>query len=327
MANPYDRLMTSIRPHVPGAIDNAIIQELFMTCRDFLRRSGVWVENIEFTLEPNQNTATISAVAGRFERLAQVSINGQPISGARMAGPNAVMVPYPPNSTTTYYASMVMVVSDPLDADSFPIMPVELIERYTEELMFGVLSKMLSQQSKPYTNLSLAQYYQQKFTSSTSRAKNDFRGNYTDGVQNWTYPQFFATEKYGAGVSSFSGGGGGSGGAIGPEGPTGPQGPVGPQGPAGSMGPMGPDGATGPQGPAGPQGAIGPQGPAGTTDYNGLTNLPTLGTASAEDVAHFLLADGSNLLTALNIVAASLPTSLPSAPNKFWNNGGMVSIS
>ena len=48
----------------------------------------------------------------------------------------------------------------------------------------------------------------------------------------------------------------------------------------GVQGPAGADGAAGAQGPAGPDG---PQGPPGTTDYNALTNLPTLGNAAAKN--------------------------------------------
>ncbi len=68
-------------------------------------------------------------------------------------------------------------------------------------------------------------------------------------------------------------------GERGPQGPTGPQGIQGLQGPRGDAGPQGergPQGATGETGPQGPQGDPGPAGPAGTTDYNDLTNKPTI---------------------------------------------------
>ena len=31
MATPFDRLITTIRPHLPGAVDEAIRQELFVS--------------------------------------------------------------------------------------------------------------------------------------------------------------------------------------------------------------------------------------------------------------------------------------------------------
>lgn len=86
-------------------------------------------------------------------------------------------------------------------------------------------------------------------------------------------------------------------GAIGPQGPiglTGAQGPQGIQGeqgiqgPAGIQGPKGDTGEQGVQGPKGDAGAageVGPQGPAGTpgtTDYNELTNKPTIPTDTGD---------------------------------------------
>ena len=101
-------------------------------------------------------------------------------------------------------------------------------------------------------------------------------------------------------------------GDVGPQGPQGPIGLTGPQGPKGDTGEQGPKGETGaqgeqglqgpqgekgdkgdkgdkgeqgevgpmgPQGPQGEQGPVGPQGPAGsggTTDYNSLTNKPSI---------------------------------------------------
>ena len=68
-------------------------------------------------------------------------------------------------------------------------------------------------------------------------------------------------------------------GATGPQGPKGETGATGATGPAGATGPQGPQGERGLQGPQGVQGQAGPQGPqgpAGTTNYNDLTNKPTI---------------------------------------------------
>lgn len=74
-------------------------------------------------------------------------------------------------------------------------------------------------------------------------------------------------------------------GPTGPQGPQGIQGQTGPQGPRGlkgDTGEAGPKGDTGATGPQGPKGETGPQGPAGTTDYNQLTNKPTIPTAVSQ---------------------------------------------
>jgi hypothetical protein len=82
----------------------------------------------------------------------------------------------------------------------------------------------------------------------------------------------------------------GAAGAQGPIGNTGPSGEVGPQGPIGNTGATGAAGAKGDKGDTGDTGAQGATGPAGTTDFNDLSNKPTLGTAAAQDSTAFAAA-------------------------------------
>ena len=77
----------------------------------------------------------------------------------------------------------------------------------------------------------------------------------------------------------------GADGAPGPAGPQGDPGPTGATGPAGPQGDQGPAGAKGDQGDPGPKGDTGDTGPAGTTTWAGITDKPTLGTASPLNVA------------------------------------------
>lgn len=65
-------------------------------------------------------------------------------------------------------------------------------------------------------------------------------------------------------------------------GPQGPQGDKGDKGDTGAAGPAGADGASGAQGPQGNKGDTGATGVPGTTDYNALTNKPTIPTTAAQ---------------------------------------------
>lgn len=55
----------------------------------------------------------------------------------------------------------------------------------------------------------------------------------------------------------------------------------------------------------------------------------TAGTVAAGDDSRIVNAvqPGAPLLAALEAIIPLLPTSLPGSPNKFWNNGGLLSIS
>lgn len=192
MATPFDRLMTTIRPHLPGAIDEAIRQELFMTCLQFFKDSDAWQEALDIVLAPGETSADVFPYAGRINRLMSVLDDGRGIRGAIMPVIGTVVLPFPANTQSTYQAVCSITVADPLTRDAYPIVPYELVERYTEELMHGILSRMMAQPSKPYTNVSLAQFYMTKFRSGISRAKNANKIGNTAGSQAWTYPQTFA---------------------------------------------------------------------------------------------------------------------------------------
>lgn len=191
MSTPFKRLMDTIRPHLPGAIDDAIRQELYMVCLDFFKRSNVWREDIEFTLRTGKRTAYIMPMAGKIERLLHVTKDGYPIRGAYLQGPEEIQLPFESSSDTKYVATVVLRVADPVSRDAYPIVPYEIVERYTEELMHGILARMLSQQSKPYTNLSLAQFHLQQFRGGISRARMGRDTGDTMNSSNWVFPRSF----------------------------------------------------------------------------------------------------------------------------------------
>lgn len=195
MATPFDRIMLTARSHLPGALDDAMRQELFMACNEFFRRSNAWQEHIDFTLKPNCLTADIQPFAGRIERLLYVMSGGAFVRGAVMSDLVAgkIRMRSPVNTPTNYTAIVALTVSDPVTREAFPIVPQEIITRYNEELFHGLLARMMAQPSKPYTNMTLAQFYMTKFNSGAARALNAVKTGDTLGSQRWSFPQTFAT--------------------------------------------------------------------------------------------------------------------------------------
>lgn len=194
MATPFDRLMDTIRPHLPGAHDNAIRQELFMACNDFFKKSNVWREELDFTLVAGVRIAEVMPFTGRIERLmGVVDDTGQYISGATMPDVSSglVVMPFEAGADTPYKAIVALTVSDPVTRDAYPIVPHDIVARYTDELMHGTLARMMAQQSKPYTNIALGQFYLVKFNGGVARAKNAMNTGNTYGSQNWRFPQTF----------------------------------------------------------------------------------------------------------------------------------------
>ena len=191
MASPFDRLMDTARPHLPGAIDTAIKQELFMVCHTFFNMSDTWREDIDFVSVAGSKEADVMPFAGRILRLLSVEQNGVPVRGATMKNvmDGIISLPYEAGGADNYKAKVSLTVTDPASRDAYPIIPYEIAQRYQDVLLHGLLAHMLAQPSKPYTNLSLAQFYLLKFKGGSARAKNETKVGSTQGSQVWTFPQ------------------------------------------------------------------------------------------------------------------------------------------
>lgn len=190
----FQRLMDTARPHLPGAVDNAVLQELFLVCDEFFKKSQAWREGIEFTVLRGEHAGMIMPFAGSIDTLLWVEdAKGFPVRGAYMGEDNTVSLRHPAQETLNYTAFVNLTVTDPTTKDAYPIVPANIVEKYTDELLSGLLSRMMAQPNKPYTNLSLAQYHDRKFRGGAARAYNSINTGNTRGSQRWAFPQTFKT--------------------------------------------------------------------------------------------------------------------------------------
>lgn len=197
MATPFDRLMETIRPHLPGALDIAIKQELFMACDDFLNTSDTWRETIDFQSVAGSREAEVMPFAGRILRLISVEQDNVPVRGVVMTDTmqGTILLPFEASTVGDYKATLSLTVTDPTSRDAYPIIPYEIVQKYTSVLISGILSRMMAQPAKPYTNLTLAQFHLLKFKGGAARAKNELKTGNTQGSQAWTFPQSFNRRK------------------------------------------------------------------------------------------------------------------------------------
>lgn len=200
MASPFDRLMNTVRPYLPGALDDAIKQELFFVCQEFLDRSDAWTEEVEFVVPAGERKTEIAPFAGRVNRLLYVTLDDRAVRGVTLGAPEAngyipIIMPLRDSYTHPYVATVALTVSDPVNRDAFPIMPNEIVERYTQVLMDGLLSRMYLQPNKPYSNAAMAAVYTTKFRGGAARAKNEAVQGRTRGSQAWSFPQAFNRRK------------------------------------------------------------------------------------------------------------------------------------
>lgn len=191
MATPFDRLMNTIRPHLPGAVDDAIKQELFLVCDEFFSRSNVWRETIEVVQMADTDVADFMPFSGRVKRLLVVREDGRVVHGVHIEEDGVLQFRHKAPSDTTLQATFALTVNDPLSRDAFPVVPWKLIEAHQDVLISGILSRMMAQTSKPYTNLPLATYHRAQFRGGTSRARNEANEGETYASSNWRFPGNF----------------------------------------------------------------------------------------------------------------------------------------
>lgn len=194
MASPFDRLMETVRPHLPGSVDQAIRQELFAACQEFFGESNVWREECDTILKLDENEAEIMPYTGMIKRLLHVKDrDGAAVNGVTITDTiqGVLHFPYKANGDTPYTAVVSLIPSDPISRDAFPIVPYDLVTKYWREIMWQLLAQMMVQPSKPYTNVSLASLYLSKAKGGTARARNAMNAGSTKNSQAWAFPQSF----------------------------------------------------------------------------------------------------------------------------------------
>jgi hypothetical protein len=69
-------------------------------------------------------------------------------------------------------------------------LPARLWTKHFQALLDGVLSRMLMQPAKPYSNVTLGTYHAKRFRKFLALARADVEENSTFDGQNWVFPSF-----------------------------------------------------------------------------------------------------------------------------------------
>lgn len=197
MANAdFNRLMDQLRIRLPGALDGTLQLELFSVMNEFFQNSSCWVEDIDFEVRPDEKTYYVFPVANAsMNRLMGLfNSSGLPVV-ARMPEPGTIELHNPPSKVETYTASMALTVSDPVDREGYPEFPDWFLNKYGNDILDGVLGRMMSQLAKPYSQPQLAQYHMRRFTQAVNRAGVEaIHGNVYRG-QHWSFPRNFFSRR------------------------------------------------------------------------------------------------------------------------------------
>lgn len=189
-----DRIMETVRVRVPGALDQMIKHELFAVFDEFFDNTNIWKEEFDFTTVASRTEYEITPDDhAQVLRLMGVTKDTIPIKASLKTEPSLILLATEPQAGWGMTATVALTVLDPVDADELPQVPDWIIVKYWRGIADGVIAKLLSQPAKPYTNINLATYHQQRFRQAMAKAKAEANSENLYGGQRWAFPQNFAT--------------------------------------------------------------------------------------------------------------------------------------
>ncbi|MCA6318323.1 hypothetical protein [Phenylobacterium sp.] len=196
MSPKIDRLLTTARVNLPGAVDAAIKNELFQTLKDFFFQTNCWTETLTFTTVADQSDYVVVPTEGVIIRLEGVTDpDGRPVGAAMPAlGTVRLLAPYTPGKQLT--ATLVLTVSEPVTSQGLPVFPDWVLDKYESTILAGILFRMMGQPAKPYSSERMAIFYGRTFASGVSVAISEVARQNANHVQAWRFPQSFATRRY-----------------------------------------------------------------------------------------------------------------------------------
>jgi hypothetical protein len=197
MSLATERLIKNARVSLPGSLDDAILLEFFNVMDQFFRDSGVWSEDIGFSVLANDPVGTVYAIdplgVSYIVRLFSV-FNGQGQQHAAiMEIPGEVTLLTPPGYDGIFVASVMLSVADPVQEDRLPEFPEWVLQKYSQGILHGLLGRMMAQPAKPYTNAQLAAAHLGAFRKTISVASTESIHLNVHGAQSWIFPQSFST--------------------------------------------------------------------------------------------------------------------------------------
>lgn len=194
MSDILDRIMRGARTRLPGSLNDAIKEELFLVLDEFLQRSTIWQEEITFKVTPDDTEYVVVPAAGTIIRLLYVTNSDETPVRATMQEPFTIVLKEEPNADT-FTAKVALTVVDPTTRDYLPEVPEWILVKYHGIILDGVIGRMMTQPAKPYTTERHAVYHTRRFRNGIVAATAEAKRKNVYGAQSWNFPQQFAVRR------------------------------------------------------------------------------------------------------------------------------------
>lgn len=194
---PWTRLWNNVKIAAPAATDSVIKQELMRVLVDFTQDTNVWCEDVSITFQPNVYDYTFSVTGGTPNRLMLVYDPADPLKrwkqgGMSMPTPGIIHCVYPPSTASAWKARIAKSVTDPV-TDGFPTIASWIVEKYADDLYYGVLAYLQSEPKKSYSDPREAAKNLANYLSGKSKVRTEIIRQNTYGSQAWVFPQGWST--------------------------------------------------------------------------------------------------------------------------------------
>jgi len=205
--------LKDVSVYVPGIHRSVLKRQLILACREFFEQSWAWratlgplniVANQEtYMLSPfNSTTDVVGVIGASVNGVALAPLPARPIypSGAQSTGtvdrpsgyfmltPDVMALAPIPNPTSDNPATLSVYVALKPKASVLQV-PKIAVTNFYDAILAGVLYRVLNQPAKPYTNLQLSAYFENRFRTLiglyAGAAKKGF-GN----APAWRFPYF-----------------------------------------------------------------------------------------------------------------------------------------
>ena len=195
-----ERFMNNARVRLPGATDDALQLEMFSMLDEFFKDTNAWMEDIDISVPGNDPAGTIyyavPSSPSVIDKLMWVfgvpespsTLRGAAV-GSSMQIPGELMLYTQPSSNVTLRVTVALTVQDPTQKDVYVSFPAWVLAKYRNTLLDGLLGRMMSQPSKPFTNAQMSVFHMRKFNSGKAQARIDVMHGHSWRRQAWAFPR------------------------------------------------------------------------------------------------------------------------------------------
>lgn len=184
-----DQYLDDLRFRLPGALDGVMLFETFNIIDELCRTIHLHRAVLEVPLTEGQSLYTLDPpwdIVVFFEPTHQsLNVSDIVISGSTISLAN---VPSATDATTPLFLPLAYAPRPQPSLFLDDMLPAELWRQHYDMIKDGVLSRMMSQLAKPYSNAAMAALHGRRYRSASATARHLTNTGNVPGAQRWRFP-------------------------------------------------------------------------------------------------------------------------------------------